>query len=93
MTTARSYAEVIASGDRLDSLKATRDLIAARIEQGVPARDLASLTRRLLDVMEQIEALSGDEEVDHVDQIAQRRAARLAAAQGREPAEPDSEDD
>lgn len=82
MTDPLRYSEVVASGDELAALKATRDLIAARIEQGVPARDLASLTRRLLDVIARIRELTPDEEVDAVDEIAQRRAARRAAAAG-----------
>lgn len=45
----------------LDGLMATRDLIARQLDAGVPPRDLASLTKRLSDVVKEIEKISGGE--------------------------------
>lgn len=45
------------SGDMRSLLVALRDRIASEIDAGVPARDLASLSRRLLDIAKEIEEL------------------------------------
>jgi len=47
-----------ASGSRLDLLIATRDRVAKAVEDAdTPARDLAALTRRLLEMVKEIEVL------------------------------------
>lgn len=61
-----------------EALESLRDQIAQRIEEGVPARDLASLSKRLMEVMAELEELGG-EEVSGLDEIARKRAQRLAA--------------
>lgn len=50
-----SLAEVAATGNRQATLEALRDLLAEAIEAGPPARDLAALSRRLLEVLDQLE--------------------------------------
>ena len=53
-----------------DLLVALRDKIAGDIDEGVPARDLASLSRRLLEITEQIVALDAEGESDDVSDAA-----------------------
>lgn len=58
-------------GSRRDLLVALRDTIARDIDEGVPPRDLASLSRRLLEIARDIEAidagLRGDDVGDAAD--------------------------
>lgn len=60
--------ETAANAGRRDLLRALRDRIASDIDDGVPARDLASLSKRLLDISKELEdleaALDGDEITD-----------------------------
>jgi hypothetical protein len=55
----------------LDALDVTED-----------PRDLATLSKELRAVMAEIDSLPGGEEADPVDDLAARRAARLANAAG-----------
>jgi hypothetical protein len=71
-----SISEAAASGSRLDLLVAMRDEIAGKLDEGVPPRDLASLTRRLMEIAEDIEALEAE---THGDVVS------LAAATADEP--------
>lgn len=57
-------ADVVAKGDRLESLKALRDYLAAALDDTLSARDQAALSARLTDVLEQIEDLTPPEEDD-----------------------------
>lgn len=52
-----SIRDAAASGDRRMLLVAMRDKIAGDLDEGVPPRDLASLTRRLLEITREIEAI------------------------------------
>mgnify|MGYP001740547107 CR=1 FL=1 len=52
-----SIAELAAKNDQLGVLQALRDNIAAELEKGVATRDMASLSRQLIDVTDQIKAL------------------------------------
>jgi len=47
--------ESAASVGRRELLEALRDKIAAELDSGVPARELASLSRRLVDISEALE--------------------------------------
>lgn len=51
-----------AAGSRRELLEALRDKIAADIDKGVPARDLASLSRRLMDISAELESLDDDQD-------------------------------
>lgn len=53
-----------AEGSRADLLRALRDRIAADIDAGVPARDLASLSKRLLDISKELDDLEGASDDD-----------------------------
>lgn len=48
-------------------LESLRDTIAKAIDDGVPARDLASLSRRLLEIKRELAALEVEEEGDEID--------------------------
>ena len=73
--------ESAASGNRLQTLRDLRDLIAHQIEECDSLRDLASLSGRLQAVLDQIAELEPREaEGDGIDEIAQRRAARRAGS-------------
>lgn len=55
--------KVAAATSRRDLLVALRDEIASRIDEGVPARDLAALSLRLMAIakeLEEFEAVDGD---------------------------------
>lgn len=67
---AASIAAAAASGSREALLVAMRDLIAADLDAGVPARDLAALTRRLMEISKELEAVKADREGDDVGDAA-----------------------
>lgn len=79
--------ESAASGDRLQTLRDLRDLLAQQIQSCDSLRDLASLSGRLQAVLDQIAVLEPKKAVgDGIDEIAQRRAdrrSRPAAGAGR----------
>lgn len=76
-----NYIEVVASGDYLATLRATRDRIAADLEACESMRDKAALYLRMADVLQRIEdAKPQEQKGDVVDEITQRRAARRASA-------------
>lgn len=80
--TDKTYSEVISTGTYAESLRATRDVIAAQIEEGVLARDLASLTRRLLDIQRELVELEGegDEPESPAEKAARERSERRGKA-------------
>ena len=69
-----TYSEVISTGTYADSLRATRDLIAEQLDAGVLARDLASLTKRLMDIQKELIDIEGDGHA--VEESPAERAAR-----------------
>jgi len=57
-----SVTEAASKGTRRQLLVAMRSRVAAAVEDPVtPARDLASLTRRLMDIAKEIEAIDAEE--------------------------------
>lgn len=76
-----SVHEAAVTGDRLTTLRALRDHLAAAIDGCDSMRDLAALSRQLADVVAQIDALDPPKtEVSPADEVAQRRARRRAGA-------------
>lgn len=67
---ARSIASAAKKG-RLELLQALRDTIARQISEGVAARDLSSLSIRLLDIDKELRELEQVEEGDDIGQAAQ----------------------
>ena len=69
------------SGDRLQTLRDLRDVLALQIETCDSGRDVAALSGRLQAVLDQIAVLEPKKvEGDGVDEIANRRAARRTSA-------------
>ncbi|MGW4124756.1 hypothetical protein [Nocardia sp. NPDC004711] len=61
----QTIAEAAESGDRLDELKAMRRRLAHALDDpGTPARDLAALSRRQLEIGREIEAIEIAEDED-----------------------------
>jgi hypothetical protein len=59
-----------AGGDRLALLLALRAKVAEEITGDVPARDLASLSRRLMEISKEIEDLEAEESEDDIGRAA-----------------------
>ena len=78
MSRPQKLATVTANGSRRASLEALRQTLAEAIDDGPAARDLASLSRRLMMVMAEIDALPEVQEVSALDEILARRARRAA---------------
>lgn len=71
--------ESAASGDRLQTLRDLRDLLALQIQACESLRDLAALSGRLQAVLAEIAQLEPKKaEGDGIDEIARRRSARRA---------------
>jgi hypothetical protein len=81
---AKGLVDAVETGERVTALLALRRHIAERLETGVAARDLAALSFRLMQVIEELDALgantdAGDKPTAE-DELARRRAEVLAAA-------------
>ena len=59
-----------AAGSYRGLLVALRDSIAGQIDEGIQARDLASLSRRLLEISREIEAIDAAENGDDIGEAA-----------------------
>ena len=57
----KTILEAAERGTHRDLLVALRDHIAARIDEGVSARDLVGLSRRLIDLAAEVRALDDNE--------------------------------
>jgi hypothetical protein len=79
-TGAPGFVDEVESGDRKRTLLALRRHIAERIEEGVPARDLAALSLRLVQLTEELDAFDADDGTTPEDELARRRATVLSAA-------------
>ena len=82
---ATGLVEAVETGERVTALLALRRHVAERLAVGVPARDLAALSLRLMQVMEELETLGANPDAAAAattaeDELAGRRAAVLSAA-------------
>ncbi len=68
--------------DRRSTLVDLRKRLANALDEVEDPRDLATLSKELRAVVAEIDSLPGGEEADPVDDLAARRAARLADAAG-----------
>lgn len=66
----KSIAEAAAHGTPRDLLIAMRDRIASDLDEGVPSRDLASLTKRLMEITREIAAIDAEDQGDTVGAAA-----------------------
>ena len=64
----------LSEADRLTQLKALRDVLAAKIDTGPGARDLAGLSRQYRDTLREIEEIQGAKDFD--DEISEILAER-----------------
>jgi hypothetical protein len=74
---------VARAGDRLETLRALRDRLAAEIDVCDSKRDVAALSQRLMDVLEQIEAAEKarpESKGTPLDELAARRKRPAAGA-------------
>jgi hypothetical protein len=78
-----SLVAVVRSGDRRLSLESMRDQLAERLE-GAEGRDAAVLSKELREVMKELEQIPTGKEVSTSDDLAERRAARIAKAAAEE---------
>jgi hypothetical protein len=62
-----SIAAAAKTGDRATTLRALRDRIAAEVDAGVPARDLASLSARLMAIAAELDHLDSGKEPSPLD--------------------------
>jgi hypothetical protein len=67
-----------ASGDRVATLTALRDRLASAIDECDQLRDLAPLSRQLVGIVAELDALSTSEEVTVLDELRAKRADRGA---------------
>ncbi len=75
-----SLSDAVQEGRRA-GLVALRDVLAADIERTDSLRDHAALSQRLMDVLQQIDGLSGGEaKGSPLDELKAKRAARSTAA-------------
>ena len=51
-------------------LEALRDSIATSVDDGVPARELASLSRRLMEITKELDEVVAEEEGDDIGEAA-----------------------
>lgn len=65
----RDLRDAASTGDRVELLEALRDRIAAEIEAGVPARDLASLSARLIAISAELDAIKPPKEASAIDAL------------------------
>lgn len=63
-------AQAASEGTQRDLLVAMRDRIATDLDDGVPARELASLTKRLMDIVREIATIDAEEKGDAVGAAA-----------------------
>ena len=74
----KSLPEVVAAGDRRASLQAVRDELARRLVDA--DKDAAAIARQLTTVLRELDELPNPAEESKVDDLANRRAARVAKA-------------
>lgn len=68
--------------NRRDTLADLQERLTEALEVAEDPRDLTALSKELRAVVSELDTLPGGEEVDTVDDLAARRAARLADAAG-----------
>lgn len=61
--------EVAKSGNKRDTLEALRDKIAASIQDCGSGRDVAALSKRLMEVMNEIDALPKPSDGDELEEL------------------------
>lgn len=57
------------AGDRLETLKALRERIAQQIDSCESGRDMASLSKRLIEVMDEIDLIKAADNPGEIDTV------------------------
>lgn len=81
--------DVVSRGNRLESLRAMRDSLAAEMDRlqrsqsanEAAGRDYATMTKELSRILAEIDEIGGVVENDSVDELTKRRDARRTAHQ------------
>ena len=76
---ARSISTAARSGDRRATLEALRDLIAKQLATCESGRDVAALSKRLMEVMGELDALPDPKAEKNPAQLARERARSRAS--------------
>ena len=76
----RGVAAAARTGTARDLLVSMRDLIAKQLDEGVPPRDLASLSKRLMEIRKEIEVIDAASSSDAVGNAASTPDAAWPAA-------------
>lgn len=79
--------DVVARGDRLESLRAMRDSLAAEMDRlqrsqsanEAAGRDYATMTKELSRIMAEIDEIGNVGEVDLLDELSKRRSERRSS--------------
>ena len=62
--------DAVRSGDERRSLEELRDVVATTIEDGCSPRDMAALSKRLIEICADLKALPSEDDVNPVDEMA-----------------------
>jgi hypothetical protein len=77
-----SVAAAALTGDRAATLRALRDRIAAEVDAGVPPRDLAALSARLMAIAAELDHLDSGKETSPLDSFLSDPAAGSPGPEG-----------
>lgn len=83
MSDSEPLSTVVAGGNRAASLRALRDRLATEMDRTESARDVAALSQRLMDVLEQIDAAERAQPAQKgtpLDELKTRRAGKAQAS-------------
>jgi len=78
----RTIRSAAASGSQVELLLALRDGLAGEFDEAVPARDLAALTKRLMEIVREIEAVDAAGRGDGIGGCRRRRGCVMACRLG-----------
>jgi hypothetical protein len=78
-----SLVEAVQSGDRRASLEKMRDALAQSLE-AAEGKEVAAISKELREVMRELEQIPTGKEVSTSDDLAKRRADRIAKAADKE---------
>ena len=72
-TTETDFVSIVESGDKYNTLVALRSLLADRLQNTTSARDIASVSRRLMEVIDRIEEMDRQREYENTDKAKKWR--------------------
>lgn len=75
-----SIQEIIARGDRRESLTAIRDYLADLLIDDVPEYTVVKITQQLINIIRELDELPKEEARSAIDEVKRKREERRAAA-------------